>query len=215
MTTNGLYRWMRAGLPGAMKTLGLLALTFWSGTGRGGICDNVQLMRSIRIIDSACHDISGCNFDALQELEQLDADRLLEAWASPEVGALHIFFPQSVYDVTLSHDWDEVRDHLESMKYLTATAQATIYVIGQASRTGSFDKNVHLSRKRMQSVSLYLRDVLKIECREIRGGYLGARFMQLRRRDAQRLKLHPNSYRGNELTLNQAVHVFVIPCRVR
>ena len=181
----------------------------------GAICDNAALMRSVRVIDSACHDLSGCDFDALNELNGLNREELLNAWADQEVSAVHIFFPTNVFDVTRAYDWDQVRDQLESLQYLTNTKAATLYVIGQASRKGTFDRNVALSRRRMQSVSLYIRDVLKIECHAVRGGYLGAKFIQLSKGDATRLRLHPDTFRRDELVLNQAVHVFVIPCRLR
>jgi len=181
----------------------------------GDVCSNSELMRSIRIIDAACHDLSGCDFESLGELERLEKSKLIEAWAHPDVAAVHVFFPTNVFDITQAYDWASIRDQLESLKYMTSIRDATLYVIGQASRTGSFDQNVALSRKRMQSVSLFIRDVLKVECRDVRGGYLGARFVQLATNDAKGFRLHPAAYRGDELVLNQAVHVFLVPCEIR
>ena len=176
------------------------------------VCRNEALKRAVAIIDAACSELEGCNFEALKEIERIDRVPLLAALRDVAVSPVHIFFDTNVSDVTRSIDWAGNRDILGSYNFITNIEHGTMYVIGQASRVGSFDVNVKLSRDRMQSVLLYIRDVLKVKCHRIKGGYLGSEVFQLRLSDANALGVAPPQYRGDVQVLNQAVHVFVFPC---
>lgn len=176
------------------------------------VCENQALRRAIRVIASACHDLSGCDFDSLKQIDQISRPELLAALRDPNVYPVHIFFEANVSDVTRSRDWKTKKDHLAAYSYITGLEDGIVVVIGQASRTGSFDLNVRLSRERMQGVLLFLRDQLKIKCRSIKGGYVGSEIFQLSSVDASALRLLPEEFRNDPDVLNQSVHVFVYPC---
>ena len=176
------------------------------------VCQNKALRRAIAIIDAACHDLSGCNFDSLRQIEGIRRPELLAALRDPNLYPVHVFFEANVSDVTQARDWSTKKDLLEGYQYITGIEQATVFVLGQASRTGGFDQNVKLSRERMQGILLYMRDHLRIKCRAIKGGYLGSDIFQLGLPDASALRLLPEEFRNDSLVLNQAVHVFIVPC---
>ncbi len=176
------------------------------------VCNNEPLKRAVSIVAGACSELSGCNFEALREIDRINRPALLAALRDPAVLPVHVFYDMNVSDLTRSIGWSAKRDILGTYEYLTGIERATLFVLGQASDIGDFDTNVRLSRERMQGVLLYLRDVLKIKCVAIKGGYLGAKIFKLTPSDASALNIDPTEYRGDPNVLNQSVHVFVFPC---
>lgn len=176
------------------------------------VCGNRELRRAIRTINDACADIT-CDFSKLHELEDIDKGKLLAALRNPYLRPVHLFFPKGQTQLGDIFDWRTTKKaQLDSIKLLDDPQNSVVFVIGRASVTGNHDTNVALSRERMLSVMKYVKDVLQVKCHKFKGGWLGKEYLQLSRSDAALLNLEPRDYRGDELVLNQAVHVFVFPC---
>ena len=202
----------------AFRTAVLAALTSLlistSGTGQDtpGICNNVDMLRAVRIIDQACRD-SFCDSTKLHEIEGIQKSDLLRALSDPSLSPRHIFFPSGKTALKDSFDWGTIkRSQLDSIADISNPNQAVVFIIGYASITGSAAKNVRLSRERMESVYDYLQNVRHVRCRKIKGAWVGNTTLQLDKSDATLFNLFPRDYRNDNLILNQAVHVFIYPC---
>jgi outer membrane protein OmpA-like peptidoglycan-associated protein len=129
------------------------------------------------------------------------------------LNAVHLFFPTGKAELIECFDWEtSKRSQLNTFRFLNNAERSTVYLIGRASVTGSVELNRQLSAARMQSVYNYLRYDLKIPCPNFRGAWMGKEILQFTFSDAAYLKLPPQEFRGDELVLNQAVHVFAVPC---
>jgi outer membrane protein OmpA-like peptidoglycan-associated protein len=180
---------------------------------RPPVCDNVELRRAIRTIYDACNDIT-CDFSKLQELEDIDKSKLLAALRNPYLRPVHLFFPSGRTQLQETFDWRTTKQaQLDSVKLLDDPENTIVFVIGRASVTGNRDLNIRLSRERMLSVMDYLKNKLQVRCHKFKGGWLGKEYLQLTPSDATVLNLNGRDYRDDELVLNQAVHVFVFPCK--
>ena len=196
--------------------LGLLGAAGSSKLARANepdVCTNTELLKVLQILHRACTPIY-CNFSQLRELNDARyRDALLASFSNRDLNAVHIFFPRNRSEITDCFDWASGKQsQLNTFKYLNNASQATIYLIGRASVTGSVDYNRKLSAARMQSVHRYLKDDLRIPCPNFRGAYMGKEILQFTLSDASYLKLPPQEFRDDTLVLNQAVHVFAIPC---
>jgi hypothetical protein len=178
------------------------------------VCKNPELLKAIRIIDSACSEIK-CDAATLQQLDtRVDKPTLLAALRDEDLNPIHIFFEsgQSELHGGALH-WSEwKRDQVASLKFMSDPTNAVVFVLGQASVSGSNQHNFELSQRRMISVMRYIQDVLKIKCRAFHGGWLGEDIFQLTPSDARVLNIDPSDFDSDELKLNQAVHIFVFPC---
>jgi hypothetical protein len=180
---------------------------------RPPVCANVELRRAIRSINDACTDIT-CDFSKLRELDDIDKGKLLAALRNPYLRPVHLFFPKGQTQLSDAFDWRTTKkDQLDSIKYIDDPDNTIVFVIGRASATGNRDVNIRLSRERMLSVMDYVRNHLQVKCHKFKGGWLGKDYLQLSRSDATLLNVESRDYREDELILNQAVHVFVFPCR--
>lgn len=177
------------------------------------VCSNQPLIDALRILHRACTPIN-CNFTTLRILDDLRyRDALLAAFANRDLNAVHLFFPTNRSEVQDCFDWEvSKKSQLNTFRYLNNAERSTVYLIGRASLTGSIDHNRRLSAARMQSVHHYLRFDLQIPCPNFRGAWMGKEILQFTFSDASYLKLPPREFRDDELVLNQAVHVFAIPC---
>jgi len=177
------------------------------------VCSNGELLSALQVLHRACTPIK-CNFSQLRELNDARyRDALLAAFANRDLNTVHIFFPSNRSEIADCFDWASgKRSQLNTFKYLNNASRSTVYLIGRASVTGSIDYNRQLSASRMQSVHHYLKDDLKIPCPNFRGAWMGKEILQFTLSDASYLKLPPQEFRDDELVLNQAVHIFAIPC---
>jgi hypothetical protein len=187
------------------------------------VCSNTALLDALKVLHRACTPIS-CNFTELRVLDDARyRDALLAAFANRDLNAVHVFFPYNESELrpSVGHkgafDWDAGKQsQLNTFKYINQLPSATIYIIGRASATGSAASIAHnrkLSQARFASVHYYLKHDLGIVCREFRGAYMGKEVLQLSISDAtDYLKISPQAYRNDALILNQAVHVFAVPC---
>lgn len=177
------------------------------------VCSNQPLLEALRILHRACTPID-CNFTQLRVLDDPRyRDALLAAFANRDLNAVHVFFPTALSEVQDCFDWQtSKRSQLNTFNFLNNAERSTVYLIGRASVTGSIEFNRKLSAARMQSVHRYLRFDLKIPCPNFRGAWMGKEILQFTLSDASYLKLQPQEFRNDELILNQAVHVFAVPC---
>ncbi|HVT61810.1 MAG TPA: hypothetical protein VHR45_25860 [Thermoanaerobaculia bacterium] len=177
------------------------------------VCSNDELIKAIRIIDRACEKLT-CDFATLRELDRrVNKSALLQAFRSPELQSIHLFFPRNEVDVKHSFDWGTIkREQLDTVKYINNPRDAVVFVLGRASITGNFDINKRLSRERMKSVMGYLEEELHVKCHAFHGGWLGKEIQQWSMSDANFLNINHQDFRNDELILNQSVHVFVFPC---
>jgi hypothetical protein len=177
------------------------------------VCDNQELRRAIRSIYDACNDIT-CDFSKLREIEDIPKGKLLAALNNPYLRPVHLFFPSGHTQLNDAFDWRTTKkDQLDTIKLLDDPDNTVVFVIGRASTTGDRDVNIRLSRERMLSVMHYIQFELRVRCHKFKGGWLGKEYLQLSRSDAALLNVESRDYRNDELVLNQAVHVFVFPCR--
>jgi hypothetical protein len=178
-----------------------------------GVCDNPKLMDALRVLHRACSPLKGCDFSELRVLnDSRYRDVLLAALGTQALHPVHIFFPDNVTEIRRCYDWKSSKSsQLGAYQYYSNLHNTTIYLIGRASRTGSDKHNRSLSSDRMESVKAYL-DSLRIPCREVRGAWMGREVLQFTMSDAVLLGIAPSDYRKNPLVLNQAVHVFAVPC---
>ena len=181
---------------------------------RPRVCSNLELIKAIRIIDRACNKLSTCDFATLRELDKhVNKSALLQAFRTPELQSVHIFFPRREVDLKRSFDWNTVKkDQLDTIKFLENPDNAVVFVLGRASITGDFELNKRLSRERMRSVMSYLQEELHVRCHSFHGGWLGKEIQQWSMSDSDFLKINHRDFRNDELILNQSVHVFVFPC---
>jgi hypothetical protein len=177
------------------------------------VCRNVELLKAIRIIDSACGAMT-CDATTLRKLDsEVDRSSLLAAIRDPNLTPVHLFFPIGITEVRHTFDWNSrKRDELATLKYMTDPGNAIVFVLAETSVVGSSEVNQRLSRERMASTIKYLQDVLKVRCHLFRGGWLGESTLQLSEHDASILGIDPADYRHDSFVLNQSVHVFVYPC---
>ena len=178
------------------------------------VCKNPELLKAIRIIDTACTEIK-CDASTLQQLDTgVDKPSLLVAMRDKDLSPIHVFFEANQYELTTGAlHWSEwKRDQVAMLKYLDDPTNAVVYVLGQASASGPNELNYVLSQKRMISVMRYLEEVLQVKCRSFHGGWLGEDIFQLKPSDARLLNIDPSDYDNDDLKLNQAVHIFVFPC---
>lgn len=177
------------------------------------VCDNRELRRAIRAIYDACSDVT-CDFTKLRELEDIDKGKLLAALRNPYLRPVHLFFPVGRTKLSDALDWmSGKREQLESIKMIDDPDNTVVFVIGVASDAGDRDLNVRLSRERMLNVMSYIKNHLQVKCYQIKGGWLGKQYLQLSQSDAALLNVANGDYRSDKLVLNQAVHIFVFPCR--
>lgn len=177
-----------------------------------GICENVDLLNAVRIIDSACTP-EFCNPAKLREIESVTRSDLLRALRDPRLMPVHIFFPSGKAALSDAFDWPTIKeDQLKTIANLDNPEETSIFIIGYASKTGDEATNVSLSRDRMYAVYFYLKNVLKVKCKFIKGAWVGKTILQLHESDAQLLNLVARDYRNDPLILNQSVHVFIYPC---
>lgn len=175
-------------------------------------CTNAVLMDAVAIIDQACTG-DHCEFLKLKELDALDKGALLAAMQHPDMKAVHLFYPSGKVDLKDVLDWGTIKKaQLDTLKYLDDPQNTVVYIIGQASTTGSASKNRLFSQARMQNILNYLKDDLMVNCHDVRGAYVGAEILQLAKSDATFLRIEENDFRKDGLILNQSVHVFVVPC---
>jgi len=183
------------------------------------VCYNSELTKAIDIISNACNEYE-CDASSLRQLDtRVKKPLLLTALRDPQLRPVHIFFdhdqpaPDGTIGVALHWDlWK--RDHVGTLQSIDAK-NSIVFIIGQASRTGTFDYNFRLSQRRMEVVVNYLKNVLHVQCQSFRGGWLGNDIFQLTLADADFLGIPAREYDNDELKLNQAVHVFVYPCADR
>jgi outer membrane protein OmpA-like peptidoglycan-associated protein len=186
-----------------------------TGNGASGICDNVDILRAVRIIDEACIK-NFCDVEKLHELEFIKKSDLLRALSDPSLSPRHVFFPKGKTSLNEAFDWNTIKKtQLDSIADDTDPENSVLFIIGYASRTGSVETNIRLSRERMLSVYNYLVNVRHVRCKVIKGAWVGKSTLQLDGSDANLFNLYPRDYREDELVLNQAVHVFIYPCRDR
>ncbi len=180
---------------------------------RPPVCDNRELRRAMRSIYDACNDVT-CDFSKLRELQDIDKSKLLAALSNPYLRPVHLFFPSGRTALEESFDWRTTKkDQLDAIRFIDDPANTIVFVVGRASATGDRDMNIRISRERMISVLDYIENRLNVRCHKFKGGWLGKEYLQLSRSDAAYLHLESRDYRNDELVLNQAVHVFVFPCR--
>ena len=177
------------------------------------VCDNRPLVEALRVLHRACTAIT-CDFSTLHVLgDSRYRDALLAAFANGALNTVHVFFPENRWELRECFDWEaRKRSQLDTFEHLNNAEESTVYLIGRSSTTGSIEHNRHLSAARIQSVYNYLRYELQIPCRDFRGAWLGEEILPFTTADAAFLGLEPLEYRGDELVLNQAVHVFAVPC---
>jgi outer membrane protein OmpA-like peptidoglycan-associated protein len=193
-------------------TIALVAAKYDAHAAPPGICQNVDLLNAVRIIDSACTP-QFCDPAKLKELENVTRSDLLRALRDPQLMPVHIFFPAGKRKLTDAFDWATIKeDQLRTISDLNDPEHTTIFIIGYASKTGDEAMNVGLSRDRMYAVYFYLKNVLKVKCKLIKGAWVGKTVLQLHESDAQILNLVARDYRSDPLILNQSVHVFIYPC---
>lgn len=177
-----------------------------------GICENADLLNAVRIIDGAC-SAEFCDAQKLREIENVNRGDLLRALRDPFLMPVHIFFPANKTRLNEAFDWETIKqDQLRTISSLNDPKETVIFIIGYASSTGEEGMNVRLSRDRMYGVYFYLKNVLGVKCRYIKGAWVGKTILQLHESDAPLLGLSPRDYRDDPLILNQAVHVFIYPC---
>lgn len=183
------------------------------------VCENRELLDALRIVNSACSE-DLCNFSKLAELDSVvDREQFLIALSNPYLRAVHIFFPSNEYELFKAFDWWSIkRGQMSTLRSIDNPERAAVFIIGSASVTGALgdqgdDHNRRLSYSRMRGVLDYLRDELKIPCRDFRVGWLGREVLQLSASDATFLHVNPRDYRSDDYVLNQSVHVFVFPCK--
>lgn len=182
------------------------------------VCSNEHLLKAIRIIEEACTS-AVCDFEQLRKLDnEVDRAGFLTALSNPYLRPVHIFFPPNEFRLPQAFDWQSTkRDQMHTLLSIDNPDQAVVFIIGSASVTGrpgapGNEHNRRLSFSRMEGVWRYLKDELKIQCREFRAGWLGREVLQLKKSDAAFLNISEQDYRDDELVLNQSVHVFVFPC---
>ena len=204
-----------------LATLSFLAITLFSpapraaDTAPSGICDNTDLLQAVRIIDNACSK-EFCDPKKLGEIENVNRGDLLRALRDPYLMPVHIFFPSGKTRLNEAFDWETTKeDQLRTISNLNNPDETVIFIIGYASQTGNEGLNVGLSRDRMYAVYFYLKSVLGVKCKYIKGAWVGKTILQLQESDAALLGLNPRDYRKDPLVLNQAVHVFIYPCASR
>lgn len=183
------------------------------------ICKQSELLKAIRIIDSACRDLKNCDHSKLKQLDHdVDKPTLLAALRNQYLMPLHFFFPKGKYQLDEMIEWGDRKAELDSLKFLGDPDNSIVYIIGQAStlppRNGAdpHEYNFGLSQLRMQAVMDYLEKKLRVKCFAFRGGWLGDDIFQLNKVDANRMGIDPAEYQNDPYTLNQAVHIFVFPC---
>ncbi len=176
------------------------------------VCENEELLKALRILHRACGPL-GCDLTTLNTLDDPRyRDALFAAFSNKDLNPVHIFYPDNVSDLTCCFDWaTKKKSQLGTFTYWNLKA-STVYVMGNASTTGSDRQNTALSEQRMDGVRKYLRDDLAIACHDFRGAFMSNRVMQLDDRDAKFLQIAELDYRNSPLVLNQAVHVFAVPC---
>jgi hypothetical protein len=189
------------------------------------VCYNATLKDAIDIIDSACNEYE-CDASTLKQLDtRVKKPLLLTALRDPQLRPIHIFFnknePRSAKgkrraeNIDVALHWSAWKhDQVETLTKIDPR-NSVVYVIGQASKTGSYDYNYRLSQRRMQVVIDYLKKQLHVECQSFRGGWLSNNIFQLTAADADFLDIKTREYDNDEDKLNQAVHVFVFPCADR
>jgi len=191
-------------------------------TAQSPACSNQALLEALRIIDRACKG-GQCDFDELRALDDRVGKReFLGALKNPELWATHVFFPANDFRLEDSFDWHSFkRDQVASLALMNKPESTAIFILGQASTTapeGSIngegdDFNRRKSWNRMQSMLSFLRDDLKLPCKDFRVGWFGREIMQLEVGDAAWLGIPGQDYRSDRNVLNQAVHVFAFPCK--
>ena len=196
-------------------TLAMLAVTSSIGQSSPGICDNIELLRAVRIIDSACTP-SFCDVSKLRQLEGIEKSDLLRALSDPTLSPRHIFFPSGKTKLSEAFDWQTIKkSQIDSIADITDPDNAVVFIIGYASAKGSVETNLRLSRERMYGVWDYLANVRHLRCKLIKGAWVGKTTLQLDKSDTTLFNLYPRDYRDDSLILNQAVHVFIYPCASR
>lgn len=195
-----------------LHVLGAFTISASASAQIPAVCSNDRLIRTLRVLHRACTPL-GCDFHELRVLDDSRyRDAILAALGNAELNPVHVFFPDNVSDVRRCFDWRRTKQsQLNTFQYLNRLSDATIYLIGRASRTGSDRHNRSLSAERMASVKAYL-ETMNIPCREFRGAWMGREILQFTESDAAYLRIPATDYRENRLVLNQAVHVFAIPC---
>lgn len=183
------------------------------------VCSNVELLNALRIVNSACTEET-CDFSKLEKLDAVvDREQFLTALSNPHLRAVHIFFPSNEYELSRAFDWLSTKSgQISTLRAIDNPERSAVFVIGSASVTGAEgkrgdDHNRKLSYSRMQGVLEYLKEDLRIECKDFRVGFLGREIMQLSVSDGSFLKINSRDYRNDEYVLNQSVHVFVFPCK--
>jgi len=183
------------------------------------ICKQSELLKAIRIIDSACEDLKHCDHRKLKQLDRdIDKPTLFAALRNQYLMPLHFFFPRGKSRVEEMVDWPNMKTQLASLKFLSDPENSVVFVIGQAStvapRSGAdpHEYNFSLSQERMTSVMDYLEKTVNVKCYAFHGGWLGDDVFQLTKTDAARMGIDSAEYENNVETLNQAVHIFVFPC---
>ncbi len=180
------------------------------------VCRTSELLRFIEIIKGACVD-DFCDLEKLKDIDTtVKKSVLLGALRNPYLRPVHIFFPVDLFEINDILDWNSIKRHqLESMELTDDPGNTIVFIIGKASTPGMQDYNEQLSFSRMKGVFDYLTDYLAgkgVHCADFRVGYLGEQALQFDKSDAYMLNINENDYRGDEYTLNQAVHVFAYPC---
>jgi hypothetical protein len=182
------------------------------GSDRPTICGDSSLAHAVQIIASACSELV-CDPAKMRQLDDIDRTSLLTALRNPYLMPVHIFFPPAKTRLTEALDWQSTKeDQLKTITYLNAPDKTFVFVIGTMSGTGDDAGERQLARARTLSVSYYLRDVLHIRCRQVKGGWLPSSVLRLTDADASFLSIARRDYRADSAVLNQSVHVFTYPC---
>jgi outer membrane protein OmpA-like peptidoglycan-associated protein len=181
--------------------------------GEQAVCRNEPLLEALRVLHRACTPLN-CDFS---ELRLLDDQRyripILAALTNHELNPVNIFFPRNKTELHDAFDWETRKQaQLGTFNYINDAKIATVYMIGRASVTGSDRLNRQLSAARMASVYDYLKNDLRIPCPTFRGAWMGREILQFNDSDAAYMGIPTQDYRGDVLVLNQAVHVFAVPC---
>jgi outer membrane protein OmpA-like peptidoglycan-associated protein len=177
------------------------------------VCYNRELLDAIQIIDSACKPYEDCDMAALTALDKsVDKDQLFIALSDLALTPQHVFFKTGKSDIGSVLHWQDWKvRHLKDLKKVDQT-RAIVFVIGQASQPGDFDKNFTLSRLRAEAVVKYLQADLGLSSVRIKVGWLGESAMQLHFADAEHLRIDRSEFDSDVDKLNQAVHIFAFPC---
>jgi hypothetical protein len=179
------------------------------------VCNNQELIKAVRIIDNACDQVD-CDFRELAQLDRnVDKASLLAALTNRDLSPVHLFFPEGKFALQDAFDWDTTkRAHLDRLRYIDRPEDVVVFVLGRASVTGDPMANRDLSWKRMRGVLTHIKSLLQNRCRHFKGAWFGEEILYLEPEDASLLGLRDHEWRNSQLVLNQAVHVFVFPCRI-